>query len=197
MTRVIPYNRQAAVAYAHKWAYSRNPAFYDYEEIGGDCTNFASQCLYAGTGVMNFTPVFGWYYIDANNKAPAWTGVEYFYRFLTRQEQSPGPFGSSTTLEQMEPGDFVQFRFQKEVFSHTPIIVEIGQPATLENTLVAAHSYDADWRPLSTYFFEEIRFLHVLGAYPPEGAAGPEEGEKSKPPVLPQNQMPPRPPGPS
>ena len=123
MTRVIPYNRQAAVAYAHKWAYSRNPAFYDYEEIGGDCTNFASQCLYAGTGVMNFTPVFGWYYIDANNKAPAWTGVEYFYRFLTRQEQSPGPFGSSTTLEQMEPGDFVQFRFQKEVFSHTPIIV--------------------------------------------------------------------------
>lgn len=172
MTRVIPYNRQAAVAYAHKWAYSRNPAFYDYEEIGGDCTNFASQCLYAGTGVMNFTPVFGWYYIDANNKAPAWTGVEYFYRFLTRQEQSPGPFGSSTTLEQMEPGDFVQFRFQKEVFSHTPIIVEIGQPATLENTLVAAHSYDADWRPLSTYFFEEIRFLHVLGAYPPRGGGG-------------------------
>ena len=73
---IIPYDRKAAVRYAHQWAFSRNPAFYDYEELGGDCTNFASQCLYAGTGVMNFTPTFGWYYIDANQKAPAWTGVE-------------------------------------------------------------------------------------------------------------------------
>ena len=35
----------------------------------------------------------GWYYIDANNKAPAWTGVEYFYRFMTREAQNPGPIG--------------------------------------------------------------------------------------------------------
>ena len=54
MLERIPYDRRAAVAYAHQWAYGRNPDFYDYEEIGGDCTNFASQCLYAGTGVMNF-----------------------------------------------------------------------------------------------------------------------------------------------
>ena len=48
-----PYDRLEAVIYAHRWAYGRNPAFYDYEEIGGDCTNYASQCIYAGTGVMN------------------------------------------------------------------------------------------------------------------------------------------------
>ena len=73
--RLVPYNRLAAVQYAHKWAYGRNPAFYDYEQIGGDCTNFASQCVYAGSGIMNFEKDFGWYYIDPNNKAPAWTGV--------------------------------------------------------------------------------------------------------------------------
>ena len=73
------YNRRAAVAYAHRWAYGRNPAYYDYEQLGGDCTNFASQCIYAGCGIMNFTPTFGWYYIDANQKAPAWTGVQYLY----------------------------------------------------------------------------------------------------------------------
>ena len=61
------YNRREAVAYAHRWAYGRNPAYYDYEHLGGDCTNFASQCIYAGCGIMNFTPTFGWYYIDANN----------------------------------------------------------------------------------------------------------------------------------
>lgn len=164
---VIPYNRAAAIAYAHKWAYKRNPAFYNYDELGGDCTNFASQCLYAGTGVMNFTPTFGWYYIDANRKAPAWTGVPYFYNFMVRGEASPGPFARETDLQGLLPGDFVQFRFSGDRFGHTPIIVQMGSPATLENTLVAAHTYDADYRPLSTYFFQEIRFLHILGAYPP------------------------------
>ena len=43
------YNRAAAVLYAHKWAYGRNPRFYDYENLGGDCTNFASQCIYAAS----------------------------------------------------------------------------------------------------------------------------------------------------
>ena len=52
------YDRSAAVLYAHQWAYGRNPAFYDYENVGGDCTNFASQCVFAGSGVMNFTPDF-------------------------------------------------------------------------------------------------------------------------------------------
>jgi hypothetical protein len=37
------YDRSAAVAYAHKWAYSRNPAYYNYDKLGGDCTNFASH----------------------------------------------------------------------------------------------------------------------------------------------------------
>ena len=36
-----PYNRELAVQYAHKWAFGRNPAFTDFEELGGDCTNFA------------------------------------------------------------------------------------------------------------------------------------------------------------
>ena len=89
MLSVQPYDRVAAVAYAHRWAFSRNPRFYDYEEIGGDCTNFASQCLYAGSRVMNYTPVYGWYYINANEKAPAWTGVEYF-RFYPAQFQRRG-----------------------------------------------------------------------------------------------------------
>ena len=188
MLEIIPYNRAAAVAYAHQWAYRRNPSYYDYEEIGGDCTNFASQCLYTGTGIMNYTPTFGWYYIDANNKAPAWTGVEYFYNFMTRTQISPGPFGEAASLDQLEPGDFAQLRFDKAVFGHTPIIVSIGDPPTLENTLVAAHSYDADWRPLSTYQVEEIRFLHICGAYPQEGA----EGEET-PPEPPSENPPPKP----
>ena len=50
-----------------------NPKYYNFQNIGGDCTNFASQVLYAGSGIMNYTPTFGWYYINVNDRAPAWT----------------------------------------------------------------------------------------------------------------------------
>ena len=106
-----PYDREAAVRYAHRWAYGRNPRYYDYEEIGGDCTNFASQCVYAGSGIMNFTPELGWYYIDANRKAPAWTGVEYFYNFLTRAEMSVGPAAREGPIDAILPGDVIQLSF--------------------------------------------------------------------------------------
>ena len=159
------YDRPAALAYARKWALGRNPAFLDFENLGGDCTNFASQCLYAGSGVMDFTPDFGWYYLNANDKAPAWTGVEYFYRYLTRQIPTPGPAAQSVRLRQLVPGDFVQLNANGEAFTHTAIVVQIlGQP-TLRNTLVASHSYDTDYRPLSTYSFRSARFLHITGVW--------------------------------
>lgn len=157
------YNRKAAVAYAHQWAYGRNPAYYDYEYLGGDCTNFASQCIYAGCGIMNFTPTFGWYYIDANQKAPAWTGVPYLYNFLTRSTPSVGPVGEECALEDLRPGDIIQLSFKGGEFQHCPVVVSVGIPATPENVLIAAHSYDADYRPLSTYEYRNIRFIHITG----------------------------------
>lgn len=166
MDYVRSYDRSAAVYYAHQWAYRRNPAYYSFNTLGGDCTNFASQCLYAGSGVMNFTPDFGWYYIDGNNKAPAWTGVPYFFNFITRETRSSGPFGKECFLNQLQPGDIVQMKFSDEHFGHTAVIVSTGSLPTLSNTLVAAHSQDTDFRPLYTYQFREIRFLHIIGVRP-------------------------------
>lgn len=161
------YNRLAAVLYAHRWAYGRNPKFYDYEKLGGDCTNFASQCIFAGSGIMNFTPTFGWYYIDANQKAPAWTGVEYLWNFLTRRQITLGPVGEPCDLQDLRPGDLIQLSFSGEGYQHTPIVVRSGTPATPENILVAAHSFDADNRPLSTYEYKAARFLHITGTVRP------------------------------
>ncbi len=161
------YDRRAAVLYAHRWAYGRNPAFYDYEGLGGDCTNFASQCIYAGSGVMNFTPTFGWYYIDSSQKAPAWTGVPYLYNFLTRGERSAGPVARPCDMEDVRPGDVIQLSFDGESFRHTPVVVAVGRPASAENILIAAHSYDADDRPLSTYEYKDIRFLKIYGVWKP------------------------------
>lgn len=161
-----PYRRDEAVAYARHWAYGRNPEFYDYERIGGDCTNFASQCIYAGTGVMNYTPIFGWYYIDANNKAPAWTGVEYLHNFLIRSEISPGPICTVTQdLTVAEPGDVIQLIFEGDVFQHSPVVIATDGSGLPSGIQVAAHSYDADCRPLDSYTYQQYRVLHILGHY--------------------------------
>ena len=159
---MYPYDRRAAVAYAHAWAYGRNPSFYDYEKLGGDCTNFASQCVYAGSGVMNFDPTYGWYYIDANNKAPAWTGVPYFYNFMTRREASIGPVAVESSAREIMPGDVVQLSFEEDSWNHTPVVVRITSPDPA-GIFIAAHSYDADNRPLSSYQYQQIRYLHFVG----------------------------------
>lgn len=81
------YKREEVLEYAKKWAYSRNPKYYNYEYIGGDCTNFVSQCIYAGCNTMNYNVNSGWYYKTANNKSPSWTGVKYLYDFLINNKK--------------------------------------------------------------------------------------------------------------
>ena len=167
--RLVLYDRMAAVRYAHQWAYGRNPAFYDYEYIGGDCTNFASQCVYAGSRVMNYTKDLGWYYINANNKAPAWTGVEYFYNFMTRKEPTAGPVAQESSISQVEPGDVIQLSFDGEGWNHSPVVVRLLHQPALQpaDVLIAAHSSDADNRPLSSYDYRAVRFLHFIGVRKP------------------------------
>ena len=178
---LTPYDRDAAVAYAHRWAFGRDPAFYDFSQIGGDCTNFASQCLYAGGAVMDFTPEVGWYYISPDDRAPAWAGVSFFWDFMTRRTPTVGPWGMDAALGQIRPGDFVQLRFaDSEVFGHTPVVVSVGTPPDLSNILVAAHSHDADYRPLDTYEnVAEMRFLHILGIFREEEQEGGGPGEEA------------------
>lgn len=47
----VGFDAAGAVAYAEQWAAGRNPAYRDFSRIGGDCCNFASQCLMEGGGM--------------------------------------------------------------------------------------------------------------------------------------------------
>ena len=155
---ILSYDREAAFAYAKKWAFGRNPAFYDFSKIGGDCTNFASQCIYAGAKVMNFTPTFGWFYKNVNDRTPSWTGVEYLYNFMVHNE-GVGPFAEEVGLDKVEIGDIVQLGTATGDFYHSPVVVGFSRG----QILVAAHSYDAFNKPLSSYNFAQARGIHILG----------------------------------
>ncbi len=162
--RLIEYDVERGVAYARKWAYRRNPAYYNFDRLGGDCTNFASQCLFAGVGVMNFTPDLGWFYRSLEERAAAWTGVEYFYNFLVGNAKGigdgRGPFGKEIPFEGLQVGDFVQLGRNTGDFYHTPLVVGFSRGIPL----VAAHSNNAYNRPLNSYRYERIRCLRILGA---------------------------------
>jgi len=158
------YQRFKAIAYSNQWALKRNPQYYDYSNLGGDCTNFISQCIYAGSGVMNYTPILGWYYIDGNRKAPAWTGVSYLYNFLTRNEKSVGPYGEEVDMKEVKPGDIIQLAFSKQGnFEHSLFIVECGNPPDINNIFINTHSYDRLRYPLIKYYWDRIRFIKILG----------------------------------
>lgn len=112
---------------------------------------------------MNYTPVYGWYYINANERTASWTGVEYLYNFLTTND-GDGPFAEVVPLNQLEVGDVVQLGRANGDFYHSPVVVSV----TDGRILIAAHSYDAFNRPLSSYRYEAVRGLHILGVRKPD-----------------------------
>ena len=158
----MAYDREAAVHYALRWALDRNPAYYDFENLGGDCTNFTSQCLFAGSGRMNPRPDTGWYYRSLSDRAPAWTGVKFLQDFLLTNAGA-GPYAAVTELAQVEPGDVIQLSVNGG-FYHSLVVVQSEPPISPQSIWICAHTYDALRRPLSSYIYGEYRCLHILGA---------------------------------
>ena len=161
--KIKEYDRQAVIEYAKKWAYRRNPDYYNFNNLGGDCTNFASQCVFAGASVMNYTPTFGWYYRGSNNRTASWTGVEYLYNFLTGNSKGigngAGPFAEEVTTDKIEIGDIIQLGRATGDFYHSPVVVGFSNGVPL----IAAHSYDVYGIPINSFTFEQIRYIHILG----------------------------------
>ena len=157
--RFISYDRDSAVDYALRWALSRNPEYYDFTNLGGDCTNFASQCLYAGCGTMNYSPARGWYYRSLNDRSASWTGVQFLSQFLLNNQDS-GPFVRRVTLSDIRAGDLLQLGAADGRYYHTLFVLEASPAAVY----VAAHTNDALWRPLSSYHYDTLLPMHIMGA---------------------------------
>ncbi len=182
------YDRAKAVAYARKWAFKRNPEYLDFERLGGDCTNFASQSIYAGCLCMNYTPVYGWFYKSSYQRTASWTGVEYLYKFLI-SNRAEGPYARSCDPIELQPGDIIQLSFYgNDSFGHSLVVVknELKNNTTdimqdnhnktnegneyteklkkqLDQIYVATHTIDRLDYKLSNYTWDEIRFLHIEG----------------------------------
>ena len=156
------YNRKKAVEYAYRWWDSRNPQFFNFDNLGGDCTNFISQCLFYGGIEMNSISKLGWFYYSINNRSYSWTGVEEFYNYAINNKSNIGPSAKVVSIDKIEVGDVVQMLQTGNRFHHNLLITKINGVKNLDNIYVTCHTYDAKDKRLSDYYFTKIRFLKIL-----------------------------------
>lgn len=154
---IFMYDRQKALEYAREWWNKRNPKFYNFQYLGGDCTSFVSQCLFYGGVKMNYGKN-GWFYSSLNSRSPSWSGVEEFCSFSITNYSQLGVKTREVGRYELTVGDVVQLN-QKGRFNHTLLVTSVGENGKI---YVACHDNDAFDKDLDSYFFKRIRFLKVL-----------------------------------
>lgn len=137
------------IKYARKYALNYNKKFTNFNQSGGDCTNFISQALnFAG---LKKSPLWEPY-------TAAWIMVVPLYNYLIKNNLS-------TEYDEICPypvGTIIQFFSPiKNRFSHSGIITSMMKNGEL---LYCCHDYDKLDFPLSeTYpiFYQRIRTLKI------------------------------------
>ncbi|HJZ56834.1 MAG TPA: amidase domain-containing protein [Gemmataceae bacterium] len=140
----MPLNRSRAVQYARMYAMTPNR---DYHLYPVDCTNFVSQCLFAGGWQM----IQGWYQSDRvwwytggvfgwRAASYTWAAAQNFFNFL----DVSGRGTQTTDPRQLQPADVVQIRNAGGVY-HTMIVTARAG----NDLLLSYHTSNHLDRPLS------------------------------------------------
>lgn len=144
------YNCDQAIYYAQKHALVYNEEYKDFDNNGGDCTNFISQCIHAGGIELSNT----W-----NPYTNSWVRVNELYSYLINNNIAK----ECTNNNEYKIGTIVQFySSEKGFFSHSGIITKsLGYG----EYLYCCHSYNKLNFPLSEvypYFYHKIRVLEII-----------------------------------
>ena len=159
------FDRHAAVTYARQHALSSNPQYYRFRN---DCTNFVSQCMYAGGWQMigfglglGRTNPDNWYYscISSFGKAIAsysWGAAYNFNVFILRANRVQGiPY-----YQDLFPGDIIFADWDTTNGPHVPdgrvdhVMIVTGKD-THGNIYVSYHTNDNLDRPMRDIIAQE------------------------------------------
>ncbi len=170
------YDRRRAVAYAKEWCNKRNynGVYLAYDMYGGNCQNFASQCIHAGGIAMDYKGYaecqWKFYSQTQNNKQTAsgrsysWTGVDPFYTYATLNRTSGLICQADLALEYAQPGDVIQVGAYYE-WRHSLVVTDVmfDDEGNLQDIIVASNTADRWNYPLSAYIYTYPRLIHILG----------------------------------
>jgi hypothetical protein len=119
------YNRTACVTYIDRWWNRRNSAWGNFNELGGDCTNWVSQIINAGGVPEDKSGSYQWYWDNMNaprssppySRSASWAGVDELWNYIQGNSNNNGANGpqgqwwtTSAGLSQMNSGDFIQLK---------------------------------------------------------------------------------------
>ena len=155
------YDRVAAVAYAGEWVGKRNEDWPDYSGNGGNCQNFASQCLTAGGIPMdiNGSVVWKWYGATPNDGARAagrsysWAGVNEFFSYA----ESNSGFGlvaeADAPYYSGQAGDLLTLGFSDD-WRHVVFITDVirDENGNAVDYLISSNTADQKNFPASALF---------------------------------------------
>ena len=158
------FNRTAMYNYAYN-NYNKRPSQWgNFDALGGDCTNFVSQIIYAGGAPFDTTGNYTWYYKGMSNRAPAWTSVTSLHKYLVNNDYI-GPQGkvdSSNAAYIAMIGDVIQIDFGNDgTYDHSTSIVH-HQTSITSQTTIAAHSSNRWNYPINS-FSGTKRWIHLTG----------------------------------
>ena len=162
------YRRDLVVAYADQWWNKGNPT---YDEFDSNCTNYVSQCIFAGDVPMIYTNRrdSGWWYKGREQGKEWWSYSWAVSKALASFLMKPRNQGlraiEKAYADELELGDIIVYDWNGNTrYQHTTIVTAFdakGQPLVNANTTAGRHRYwdykdSYAWTPNTHY-----RFFHI------------------------------------
>lgn len=185
--KIYTYNRSNAVNYASNYTTNRsatstnyyNSNFPNYNSVGGDCMNFASQCVYAGFGgsddksALNKTTIpmdgFGsyvWYHGNqSGTNSASWTSCRNFRSYIEGSGQSPTTNNIAAYVYYTGPAKADIYDWKNRLLGavihvvgadgdlgHAVVVTRVeGSTGSTSDIYVSAHNSDTKMEKLSNY----------------------------------------------
>lgn len=163
-----PYRRDQVVAYADRWWNEPNPA---YENFEVNCTNYVSQCVFAGHAPMNYTDRrdSGWWYKGRSGGQELWSYSWAVSNAFEAYLAAPHAEGMrATAVEQpreLQLGDVITYDWDGDGrYQHSTVVTAFdrqGMPLVNANTVSSRHRY---WDYRDSYAWTDrtrYRFFHI------------------------------------
>ncbi|MBQ1483394.1 MAG: amidase domain-containing protein [Erysipelotrichaceae bacterium] len=166
------YDRNKAAAYADRYHHDRNPLWYNFTDEGGNCQNYASQCMLEGGIPLDYFGEEQWKcYVEdpdyepeineedtPNGRTRSWVNVNYFYNYAKWNEGKGLVADANVNLYYAEPGDIIIVG--NGGLSHTVIVSKIVDG----HILVDSNSIDMKDYPVEAYTYTTIMLIKILGS---------------------------------
>lgn len=176
------FQRSKAVAYADKYAgaawgagnnHSYNPKYRDYTNLGGDCTNFASQVVGDPKEGGGLPTTGAWRYHYGSGGSQTWVQTDSFKNFILYSGYgrlvTKGTFSevvkptsrfANGAISQLKPGDLIGYEMKGDV-DHFCIVTGYdvnGYPLVNSHTGDRFHvPFDLGWDKYTKYLLIHIQ----------------------------------------